>query len=698
MKNSRQKNHNIIKMCIFCTVGVLLNMGGSLLAQNLNLPIYLDVVGTVVVAGLCGYLPGIVVGLLSNLVNGLFDTDLFYYAIVNVLVAVITYAFVRRKWIKKVLGFWGLVLALTLLGGLHETILSWATDPNAFRDTGIWKVFFDASWPELIDKPLSLGVLVLLMHFLPDKVQTFLRIEGWQQKALSEKEKNATERIHNRKISLRTKITLLLTTVFIAVGSAAMIISVILYRQYCIDEHMLLATGTSQLVAATIDPEQVENYLKLGEDAPGYTDVEKRLYNIRESSPDVHYVYVYQIQPDGCHVVFDLDTEELQGGEPGEVIGFDESFSEELPSLLMGQPIEPKITDDTYGWLITVYTPVINNAGETVCYAAADVSMDLVTEQQMSFLIKLLSLFLGFFVLAIAAGRWISEYNIILPVNTMARSSSAFAYDDVDALEENVERIQALDIHTGDEIENMYQAFTRTTENTATYVHQLRTKAETIEQMQNALIMVLADMVESRDENTGDHVRKTAAYTRIIMDQLKEMGYYTNQLTDQFIYDVEHSAPLHDIGKIAVSDVILNKPGKLTDEEFAIMKTHTTAGADILEQVITTVPDSGYLKEAKNLAEYHHEKWNGKGYPHGLSGEDIPLSARIMAVADVFDALVSERCYKKAFPFEKAMSIIQEDAGTHFDPKVAEAFLQAQDKVREVAEHFNSGGSKIYKN
>ncbi|MBR3537580.1 MAG: HD domain-containing protein, partial [Eubacterium sp.] len=502
----------------------------------------------------------------------------------------------------------------------------------------------------------------------------------------------------NRRISLRTKVTLLLTTVFLAIGSAAMIISVILYRQYCIDEHILLAQGTSQLVAATLDGDKVDMYLTLGEEAPDYGEVEKRLYNIRDNSTDVLYIYVYQIRPDGCHVVFDLDTEELPGAEPGEIIGFDESFSEDLQALLRGESIQPRISDDKYGWLITVFTPIQNMAGETVAYAAADVSMELVSEQQMSFLIKLLSLFMGFFVLAIATGRWISEYNIILPVNAMARSSSAFAYNDEDALEENVESLRELDIHTGDEIENMYQAFTKTTENSANYVNQLRTKTETIAQMQNALIMVLADMVESRDENTGDHVRKTAAYTRIIMDQLKEMGYYTDQLTDKFIYDVEHSAPLHDIGKIAVSDVILNKPGKLTDEEFAIMKTHTTAGADILEQVIDTVPDSGYLKEAKNLAEYHHEKWNGRGYPHGLSGEDIPLSARIMAVADVFDALVSDRCYKKAFSFEKAMSIIQEDAGTHFDPKVAEAFLAAQDKVREVAEHFRSMGGKLYKN
>ena len=193
-------------------------------------------------------------------------------------------------------------------------------------------------------------------------------------------------------------------------------------------------------------------------------------------------------------------------------------------------------------------------------------------------------------------------------------------------------------------------------------------------------------MVESRDQNTGEHVRKTAAYTRIIMTQLKKEGIYVDQLTDEFMDDVENSAPLHDVGKIQVPDAILNKPGKLTDEEFEIMKTHTTAGAQIIDQAISMVSEGNtrYLQEAKNLAQYHHEKWNGRGYPCGLSGEDIPLSARIMAVADVFDALVSRRSYKDGFPFEKAMDIIREGSGNHFDPNVAKAFIDAADEVHRV--------------
>ena len=170
------------------------------------------------------------------------------------------------------------------------------------------------------------------------------------------------------------------------------------------------------------------------------------------------------------------------------------------------------------------------------------------------------------------------------------------------------------------------------------------------------------------------------------MRELKKEHIYEDQLTDEFMQDVVNSAPLHDVGKIHVPDAILNKPGKLTDDEFGQMKMHTTAGSDIIARAMSMVSDanSTYLAEARNLAHYHHEKWNGRGYPDGLQGEDIPLSARIMAVADVFDALVSRRSYKEPFSFEDAMKIIREGSGTHFDPNIAEAFIRAGDEVRSV--------------
>lgn len=198
--------------------------------------------------------------------------------------------------------------------------------------------------------------------------------------------------------------------------------------------------------------------------------------------------------------------------------------------------------------------------------------------------------------------------------------------------------------------------------------------------MQFGIITMMADIVENRDDNTGGHIKRTAKYVELIAGELKKRGEYADILTDKYISDMIVAAPLHDIGKIHISDVILNKPGRLTDEEFAIMKTHTTAGEKLLIHAKEELGESGYLDMAVKMAAFHHEWWNGKGYPYNIEGEEIPLCARIMAVADVFDALTAKRCYKSAMPVEKAVSIIKEETGTHFDPVVAEAFLAAAEK------------------
>ena len=208
--------------------------------------------------------------------------------------------------------------------------------------------------------------------------------------------------------------------------------------------------------------------------------------------------------------------------------------------------------------------------------------------------------------------------------------------------------------------------------------------------MQEGLIVTMADLVENRDSDTGAHIQKTAAYVKIIVEGLLRKGYYAEKITPKFISDCVRSAPLHDVGKINIPDSVLNKPGKLTDEEYEIIKTHTTAGRMIMEKAISTVEGENYLKEALNMAAYHHERWDGRGYPEGLHGEVIPLSARIMSVADVFDALASPRIYKPAFPLDQALSIIREGAGTQFDPKCVEVFLEALPEVKAILQKYQN--------
>lgn len=195
------------------------------------------------------------------------------------------------------------------------------------------------------------------------------------------------------------------------------------------------------------------------------------------------------------------------------------------------------------------------------------------------------------------------------------------------------------------------------------------------------MVMGFGILVDSRDENTGDHVQRTTAYVKLLARELRERGFFLDTLTNNYIEDLVMAAPLHDIGKISIPDAILLKPGKLTDAEFEIMKTHAARGSEIIKELFSSMSDDEYERIAYNVARHHHEKWNGKGYPDKLSGTQIPLCARIMAVADVFDAISSRRCYRNAMPPEKCFAIIENGAGKDFDPIVAGTFLEMKDEI-----------------
>ncbi len=196
-----------------------------------------------------------------------------------------------------------------------------------------------------------------------------------------------------------------------------------------------------------------------------------------------------------------------------------------------------------------------------------------------------------------------------------------------------------------------------------------------VTRIQHAVISGLADMVEARDDLTGMHIHNTSLYVAIVAKALQKKKGKTGILTDAYVETMVEAAPLHDIGKITVSDTILCKPGKLTAEEYEIMKTHAARGAKMIDEIIDRVGKTDYLVMAKDMAYYHHEKWDGTGYPQGLKGEEIPICARIMAIADVYDALRSKRSYKEEYSEAEALQIIKDSSGTHFDPELVEIFV-----------------------
>ncbi len=213
---------------------------------------------------------------------------------------------------------------------------------------------------------------------------------------------------------------------------------------------------------------------------------------------------------------------------------------------------------------------------------------------------------------------------------------------------------------------------------------KLEEKTREIKQIQHAIIVSFANIVETRDGFTGQHIKNTSRYVAILAKAMRRK--YPDKLTDLYVSAMIEAAPLHDIGKISIPDSILCKPGQLTNEEFEVMRSHSAKGANVISDILHDIGPSKYLETAKDMANYHHEKWNGSGYPIGLKGEEIPLCARIMAVADVYDALRSRRCYKEGMSKEKSFQIIKDGSGTHFDPDIVQIFEENIEEIEAIGE------------
>jgi putative two-component system response regulator len=208
-------------------------------------------------------------------------------------------------------------------------------------------------------------------------------------------------------------------------------------------------------------------------------------------------------------------------------------------------------------------------------------------------------------------------------------------------------------------------------------------------------IFALAKLAESRDPETGAHLERVRSYCRVIAQNLQNDPWYIHQVDDGFVGLIYQTSPLHDIGKVAIPDHILLKPGRLTKEEFEIMKTHSLHGAATLEAVLAEYPDAPFLEMARDIALYHHERYNGSGYPRGIVGDEIPLSARIMALADVYDALTSRRVYKEAFSHDLSKSLITKEIGAHFDPDIVAAFLAEEQQFIAIGQQYAETNTEV---
>ncbi len=708
-----RKNNSIYHPAVLALMGIsiILNILLSMVVRATDLPLYIDTVGTIIATAMGGIVPGIIAAFITNAVNFFMDGESIFYAPLNMLIAIFSASYfgehskLRKHKYHRVY----YVLILALIGGGIGAEITWylyrspSDSPiivsvsdflSTYLGLSVWGCHMVATYmTDVVDKALSVALSLAIIRLTPAKIREMVKLSSWRQKPMSQDELDKASKRLKGRISIGTRINLIIIFSTLLMTVVALAFSIISFRNNTLDSLSNAADQMSYLAASEIDADMVDSYMKMGNYAPGYTKTRERLTVLKNSSPDIAFLYVYKIKEDGCHVIFDIDTvlndgTYVPGDPPGLILPFEKGTLPYLDKLLAGEKIEPMQIEDEYGSFLCSYYPVYDKDGNCVCYAVANVESELVGIQLNHFAGRVLLLFVGFLLLIVAISILTTRYHIVMPIMSMTAFANDLAETAGGANEESLEKIEEIDIHTNDEVEQLYRAFCKLTGDTVEQLNENKNKTEAIAKMQNVLIITMADMVESRDSDTGAHVAKTAAYVRIILQGLKKNGYYAEKITDKYMRDVEMSAPLHDVGKINIPDAILNKPGKLLDDEYEIMKTHTTAGKKIMENAISSMEGDNYLKEARNMAAYHHERWDGKGYPEGLHGEVIPLSARIMAVADVFDALSSARVYKPAFPYEKAMQIIKDGSGTQFDPKVVEVFVESSAEVKKVLKRY----------
>ena len=696
----KKRSSSIFQLAVPIMLGTLFNVIMAALTGAFGLPIYFETAGTIFVAALGGYFPGIMTAVLTNLICAPFDGSVMYFTFINAIVAFYAVRCMRKNRFKSLMSVVGFILIAGIFSGICSALVQWGLFGGAVNSSvkdivenaPAGKIRFAAFLLvnvllNIFDKGVCTAAALAALRAVPASVRTGIRNSMWKQRPLSAKEADfMAQRTKDAPNSLSTRITIILISVSAALVIIMGWIMFGFYAENIENEKAVTARNAAKFAAELIDGDKAGDYL-VQQDDPQYLQTEQMLHSILDNTAELTELYAVMPNERGITYVIDLVADDsMTAHAAGKFVPADDTMPYHK-AMLENADIEPFKA----GSVMTAFYPVYNSAGKCVCYAGANVSFAGVNNYMGKLIFRIILVIAGFLMLIVSYAIWTTGKYIVYPINSMAACVDSLISEDDDQknLDENVRRIEALEIQTDDEVEKLYLAICRLTANQAEQIRDIRYFTDSTAKMQDGLIITMANMVENRDSDTGAHIQKTADYVRIIVEGLKKKGYYADKITSKYISDIVRSAPLHDVGKINISDTILNKPGKLTDEEYEIMKTHTTAGKQIIENAINMVQGENYLKEARNMAAYHHERWDGKGYPEKLAGEVIPLSARIMAVADVFDALTSPRVYKPAFPLEKALSILEEGKGTQFDPKCIEVFMDSLPEVKQVFRKYN---------
>lgn len=476
-----------------------------------------------------------------------------------------------------------------------------------------------------------------------------------------------------RKKLLKYRVVLLFIVIGLVLDVVMIGISYAVYTKNMNASYENICSGVTQVMASNIDGNKVSSWLK-GNDTDGYYSIKQTLSRIRNSVADIENIYVYRMTEEGIQVVFDVNTTGLEAMKAGTMFEYGPRWSSFKNDLIKGKEIAPMVTDDKSGWLMTAVKPIFDSKGNCVAYAGCDISMAKIAADREAFMRKL-ALPLGIAsVLVILIAIIYLEKKVVYPINRLDTYTRSFVYDNSTAPAVQ-SKMASLQIDTGKEVNDLRDNLTQLMDTVSQYTYEAG-------QLKENVIDGIVTMIDDRSINEQGNAN--VQYVKVILDELRKKAEYQTIITDEFYDNVLKAAPLYDIGELAVSEELLSKPGKLTEEEYEHVKTHTVSGSEMIAEAIKGSQSAEYVNLTEQMAKYHHEHWDGTGYPEGLKGTDIPLAARIIAVPDVFNALISKRSYKKPKSIAEAFGIIAMERGTHFDPDIVDAFLAGRNEIEKI--------------
>ncbi len=670
-----KQNHVFLHYFFIISTGFAINFLAYTLNQRvLKTPLYMDSIGTVLVSATLGILPGMIVGYFSILISSVIESSQQYYSVIAVFIALLVgYPATKgvfRKLSKVIAILPPVVIVDTILGVFLNSLGFFDSSPvyltSYAKNSRIQQLFSEIISTIIIeaaDKLLALLLVYFAMRFCYLKLKK--NVYSYVERDIFASEYSIENSSTTIKHSLRHAVA------FTLAGAGFLIIITSLLFEYhfnCeerLKEYHEQAKTLSNEAALLVSDELLPIVLQMKENTD-YVNVKSKMAQNLRRFPEIRAVCIFVEEKDGRK-------------KAAMYCGRDESEYVKAGDYLPDD-INPNIRQ--------FETPIFDNTGMKAASAMAYYSLLDVRKNSLDYCARIFSVMLGVLLCIVAVIIIVADRNLVVHINRMTDAMSRFAYDTDEGRLNSVEKIKSLNIRGGNELEALYNSICKTVSDYINYIEEANRKSEEINRIQTNVITTIADLIESRDSETGQHTRRTSAYVNTIARQLRSDGKFTDLLTEEYIENMTIAASLHDIGKICISDTILNKPGRLTNEEFEKMKEHTTAGRKILMDITQNLGETAYLQIAKDLAGYHHEWWNGNGYPDHLKEDEIPLSARIMAIADVFDALISIRPYKKAFTIEEAIGIIHKEKGTHFQAEIVDAFDKAMDEIKSISNQY----------